>query len=77
MRQTFSEFVDQFFSDPNSYGNAEPLTIDQIMYQINFNDWIYNVGPDPTGTLNFQTSQTMAATNLANAYIYGPNPTVA
>lgn len=47
------------------------------MYQINFNDWIYNVGPDPTGTLNFQTSQTMAATNLANAYIYGNYPTPA
>lgn len=69
MRQTFSDFCDTFFADPTRYTSS--IVPDQMMYEINFNDWMYNVGPDPTGTLNFTTSQTAAAVQLANAYLAG------
>jgi len=36
---------------------------------INWSDWYFNPGVDPTGTLNFMTNNAMAAENLANAYI--------
>jgi len=36
---------------------------------VNYEEWIYEVGLDPTGTVNFTNPYSTAAVNLANAYI--------
>jgi hypothetical protein len=36
---------------------------------VNYEEWIYQVGVDPTGTLDFSNPNQVAATNLANDYI--------
>jgi hypothetical protein len=35
---------------------------------VDYETWIYDVGLDPTGTLNFTNPLTTAAVNLANGY---------
>ena len=56
-------FIQSFFQD-NNFVNSE-------LAQINYADWIYVRGPDPTGTLApfFATNAAMAAVNLANEYV--------
>jgi len=41
-------------------------TVNELLAEINYEEWIYGVGTDPTGTLDFNTDQSNAATNLAN-----------
>jgi|LakMenEpi03Aug12_release.lakeMendotaPanAssembly.Ray.scaffolds.fasta_scaffold196776_5 hypothetical protein len=35
---------------------------------VDYETWIYDVGLDPTGTLNFTNPMTTVAVNLANDY---------
>jgi hypothetical protein len=62
-RQTFSDFVEQYYTNPD--------TVDQVLSQIDYETWIYVVGGDPTGTLAplFQNSNIAAAQALMNGYI--------
>ena len=62
MRETFSKFLSGYFSEDN----MTPETVNAILYEINYEDWIYGVGTDPSGTLDFNTDQSNAAVNLAN-----------
>ena len=48
MRETFANFVETFFN-PNS------SMVNSILDKVNWEEWIYVVGLDPTGTLNFTT----------------------
>jgi len=43
--------------------------VNRVLQQVDYASWVYEVGVDPTGTLNFTNSATAAAVNLANAYI--------
>jgi hypothetical protein len=43
-----------------------PETVNAILAEINYEEWIYGVGTDPSGTLDFNTDQSNAAVNLAN-----------
>ena len=60
-RSTFSSFVENYYDDADQ--------VNEILAMIDYEEWIYEVGLDPTGTLNFTNSATTAALNLANAYI--------
>lgn len=62
MRETFANFVETFFNPDSSMVNS-------ILEKVNWEEWIYVVGLDPTGTLNFTTDGSTQAQNLANAYI--------
>lgn len=55
-----------FAQDSGLYSNPQ---VNAALGSINWSDWFFNVGPDPTGTLNFTTANSVAATNLANEYI--------
>lgn len=48
MRETFANFVETFFNPDSSMVNS-------ILEKVNWEEWIYVVGLDPTGTLNFTT----------------------
>jgi leukotriene-A4 hydrolase len=48
MRETFASFVETFFNPDSSMVNS-------ILEKVNWEEWIYVVGLDPTGTLNFTT----------------------
>lgn len=45
--------------------------VNSLLAQIDWDAWIFNVGPDPTGTLQaaFANQPSTDAINLANAYI--------
>lgn len=43
--------------------------MNQKLSEIDYPGWIYPVGPDPTGLLDFSNPQSVAAVDLANAYI--------
>lgn len=60
-RSTFSSFVENYYDDADQ--------VNEILAMVDYEEWIYEVGLDPTGTLNFTNSATTAALNLANAYI--------
>jgi leukotriene-A4 hydrolase len=60
-RQTYSAFVDQYYTNDDQ--------VNQILEMVDYEAWIYEVGPEPTGTLDFTNSMVTAAINLANAYI--------
>jgi hypothetical protein len=49
--------------------NGMPDMVNNVFAQIDFEAWIYNVGPDPTGSLNFNNALAQPAIDLANAYI--------
>jgi hypothetical protein len=36
---------------------------------VDYETWIYKVGGDPTGSLNFMTTNIQTAVNLANSYV--------
>ena len=60
-RKTFSNFIETYWQNGNR--------VNQILSSIWYEEWIYPVGPDPTGLLNFTNSATSAAKNLALQYI--------
>jgi hypothetical protein len=61
MRNTFSNFIQSIMPTPEA--------VNDVLSQIDYEEWIYGIGWDPTGTLNFTTSDSTASANLANAYI--------
>jgi hypothetical protein len=61
MRDSFSAYVERAYNDP--------VMINTILSMVDFEMWIYEVGLDPTQTLNFTTSQSVEAKNLALSYI--------
>jgi hypothetical protein len=62
MRSTFSKFVEAYFSSVDS----TPETVNAILAEVDFETWIYGVGTDPSGTLDFWTDEARAAEDLAN-----------
>lgn len=60
-RHVFSNFVEQYYTDAD--------TVNNVLAMVNYEEWIYEMGPDPTGTLSFSNNATNAAVNLANAYV--------
>jgi len=60
-RATFSSFIE------NNYDDADE--VNEILAMVDYEEWIYEVGLDPTGTLNFTNSDSTNAENLALAYI--------
>ena len=60
-RRTFSNFVESYYDTPDD--------VNDYLAMVDYEAWIYEVGNDPTGTLDFTNSATTAALNLANAYI--------
>ena len=63
MRKTFSNFIETYYPDANHDND--------LLQSIQFTQWIYEVGPDPTGLLDFTNPYTTAAKSLALAYISG------
>jgi leukotriene-A4 hydrolase len=61
LRDTFSSFIQTY------YPNAD--RDNSLLQSIQFTQWIYETGPDPTGLLDFTNPYTTAAKNLALAYI--------
>lgn len=61
MRNTMSDFVE------NEYPSTEQ--VNNILYSIEYTNWLYEVGPDPTGLLDFSNPKATAARDLALAYI--------
>ena len=56
--------------------NLPANTVNDVMANITFADWIYDRGLEPTGSLNFQNADVFAAQNLALEYImYNGNST--
>jgi hypothetical protein len=48
---------------------SSPQTINKLLGEIDWNTWKYAVGSDPSGTLNFTTTNSMKAQQLAQAYV--------
>ena len=61
MRNTFSNYVQSMLETPEA--------VNEALAMIDFEEWIYGIGWDPTGTLDFSTPDSDAAANLANAYL--------
>lgn len=59
-RHTYSAFVDQYYTDDD--------TVNQVLEQVDYEAWIYEVGNAPA-PITFTNSRTTAAVNLADAYI--------
>jgi len=62
-RKTFSQFVESYYSDADQ--------VNEILAMVDYEEWIYVVGTDPTNTLNFTVPPVTAALDMANAYIVG------
>jgi leukotriene-A4 hydrolase len=60
-QRAFSNFVQSYF--------PEPETINTFLENIPWNEWRFMVGPDPSGTLNFTTTNSVRAEQLALDYI--------
>ena len=60
-RATFSSFIESNYDDADE--------VNEILAMVDYEAWIYEVGLDPTGTLNFTNSDSTNAENLALAYI--------
>lgn len=50
-------------------GEFTSTQINHILGEIDWNTWKYAVGTDPSGTLNFNTTNQAKAVALANAYV--------
>lgn len=61
MRNTFSNYVQSMLETPEA--------VNEALAMIDFEEWIYGIGWDPTGTLKFSTPESDASANLANAYL--------
>ena len=61
MMATFAAFVEENYTESSSQVNS-------ILSMVNYEEWLYEVGLDPTGTLNFTCDMTAVPLNLANAY---------
>ena len=61
MEATFASFIEETYTESASQVNS-------ILSMVDYETWIYDVGLDPTGTLNFTCDMTTVAVNLANAY---------
>jgi leukotriene-A4 hydrolase len=64
VRTNFLQFLEQMYApfDDSAGVNA-------VLAAMDWDAWIFNVGPDPTGTLNFTNPYAQPAIDLANAYI--------
>jgi len=60
-RKSFAMFIETYYPNNNRVNN--------ILWQTFNTDWIYPVGPDPTGLLDFNNTASWDAVSLANAYI--------
>lgn len=67
VRESFREFLP---TAPQAMGNS--TWVNEILGMVDWDLWIYGVGPDPTMTLNFVTPNNTQAIDLANAYIANP-----
>jgi leukotriene-A4 hydrolase len=61
MQRTFANFIATHYQDPEQ--------INSILESIPWNEWKYLPGLDPSGTLNFTTTNSQRATQLAFDYI--------
>ena len=61
MQRLFAQFVESYFPDPDQ--------INQLLGDINWSEWKYVTGTDPTDSLNFETTNSKRATQLALDYI--------
>jgi hypothetical protein len=64
VRAVFSSFLEIMLAPTD---NQEG--VNEILSMIDWDAWIFNVGPDPTGTLNFTNPYAQQAIDLALAYI--------
>lgn len=73
MRLSFSNFVEGVGMNSTNpmYVPLEPNDVNNILDEIDYEDWIYQTGYDPTGTLNFTTIAVSNAVTLAQAYLDG------
>lgn len=62
VREIFREFLP-------TVANGNATWVNEVLGQINWEEWIYLIGSDPTGTLNFTTANNSEAIDLAMAYI--------
>jgi leukotriene-A4 hydrolase len=60
-RHTYSAFVSQYYANDD--------IVNQILSEIDYEQWIYEVGVEPTGMFSFSNSQTDAAISLADAFV--------
>lgn len=60
-RHTYSAFVSQYYTDDD--------IVNEILSAIDYEQWIYEVGAEPTGMFSFDNSATNAAIALANAFV--------
>jgi hypothetical protein len=61
MQHTFAEFLER--------NTTNASTINAMLSKIDWAEWKYDAETDPTHTLNFTTTNSIAAYNLANAYV--------
>jgi len=61
MQHTFATFIEANTTNSN--------TINAMLAKIDWAEWKYDASTDPTHTLNFTTTNSIAAYNLANSYV--------
>lgn len=77
MRFSVSNFVEGVGMNSTNpmYVPVDPNDVNAILDQIDYEEWIYQKGTDPTGTLDYVTTDVTAAMNLADAYLQGGGAT--
>lgn len=77
MRFSYSNFVEGVGMNSTNpmYVPLEPNDVNAILDQVDYEEWIYQKGSDPTGTLNYETTDVTAAISLAQAYLAGGGTT--
>lgn len=73
MRLSFSNFVEGVGMNSTNpmYVPLDPKGVNDVLDEIDYEEWIYQNGFDPTGTLNYTTNATSDAVALAQAYLAG------
>ena len=61
MQRLFAQFIEDNFEDPDE--------VNELLGDISWNEWKYEAGSDPSGTLNFETTNSKKAQQLALDYI--------
>jgi hypothetical protein len=61
MQRLFAQFIEENFEDPDE--------VNELLGDISWNEWKYIAGTDPTGTLNFETTNSKRAQQLALDFI--------
>jgi hypothetical protein len=53
MQRLFAQFIEDNFEDPDE--------VNKLLGNISWNEWKYEAGADPSGTLNFETTNSKKA----------------